>query len=285
MIQDLPLNQPIYVSFFRNMDRLMRMYVDTHLHLDEPWKKPQDAMTEEKRQKAIKDINDNQIVTFVMSVDISTYENVIEYCKQSKYLFPAFGILPWYAHEYKDRLDEVAKLCDEALMFGEIGLDEKYARDKACIPYQQPLFDVFCKAAEKHDLILNLHFRDKEEEFVDILSSYDVRKPILHSYSGSLKLMNKVNDLGYYYSTGYRYESRSKTVVEVLNNIPSDKLLLEIDTLHDGIPSIVYARILDTIAEIRNTTPEEIEALNQKNVLALIDNHPRLVEITKLLNK
>ena len=36
-------------------------------------------------------------------------------------------------------LDEIRKLYKNALMLGEIGLDERNARDKACIPYQRPM--------------------------------------------------------------------------------------------------------------------------------------------------
>ncbi|MFX1250045.1 MAG: TatD family hydrolase [Promethearchaeota archaeon] len=263
------------------------MYVDTHLHLDEPWlNKVQD------RQKVIQDITEHHIVTFAQSCDIPSYDKILQYSKQSKYIFPSFGILPWYAHEYVDRFDEVAQLCEEALMLGEIGLDERNARDKACIPHQRPLFEVFLEAAEKYNMIMNLHFRGTEKEGFEILKTYRIKKAIFHFYSGSLELMDDINDLGFYYSMGpvnlsRLSEERKQFIIEKIRKIPDDLLLLEIDVLPSGtnfkVPSVVFANMLSTIAEIKNTTSEEIEALNQKNVLKLIDNDSRLDKITELL--
>ena len=87
----------------------------------------------------------------------------------TEYIFPSFGILPWYAHDYVDRFDEIAELCKNAIMLGEIGLDEVNARDKACIPDQRPMFEIFLKSAET---------------FVDIVASE--KEPILvHCYAGN----------------------------------------------------------------------------------------------------
>jgi TatD DNase family protein len=263
------------------------MYIDTHLHLDEPWLKDPDD-----RQKVIQDITENQIITFAQSCDILSYEKILEYSKQSPFIFPSFGILPWYAHEYVERFDEISNLCEEALMLGEIGLDERNARDKACIPHQRPLFEVFLKAAEKHNMIMNLHFRGTENEGFDILKSYNIKKAIFHFYSGSLELMDDINDQGFYYSMGpidlnRIPRERRNFIIEKIRRIPNDLLLLEIDVLphrpNFEVPSVVFSNMLKTIAKIRNTTSEEIEALNHKNVLKLVDNDPKLSKITELL--
>jgi len=73
------------------------MYVDTHLHLHKPW-----LSNQKNRQKAIADITQNKIVTWAQSCDIPSYQETLEYSKQSEYIFPSFGILPWYAHEYAE---------------------------------------------------------------------------------------------------------------------------------------------------------------------------------------
>ena len=147
------------------------MFIDTHLHLEKRWLKD-DA----HRQLAIDDINKNKIITWAVTSDIPAYKKTLEYAKQSKYIFPCFGVLPWYAHEYVDRFDEIAKLCEEAIMLGEIGLDEKYAKEKACIPHQKPMFEIFLKEAEKNNKIMNLHFRGKERESFEIIKSYKISR-------------------------------------------------------------------------------------------------------------
>ncbi|MGC9781415.1 MAG: TatD family hydrolase [Candidatus Heimdallarchaeota archaeon] len=251
------------------------MFIDTHLHLEKRWLKD-----DTNRQFAIDDINKNKIITWAVTSDIQSYKETIEYAKQSKYIFASFGVLPWYAHEYVDRFDEIAKLCEEAIMLGEIGLDEKYAKDKACIPHQKPMFEIFLKEAEKNNKIMNLHFRGKERESFEIIKSYKIKKPIFHGYSGEIDLMKEINDLGYYYSIGRRYNE------EKLLEIPDDLLLLEIDVLPTEdfkVPSEVFSDMLERYAKVRNITLEELEAINQKNVLRLIGDDPNLNEMKKLI--
>ncbi|MFX0185728.1 MAG: TatD family hydrolase [Candidatus Hodarchaeota archaeon] len=196
-------------------------------------------------------------------------------------MFPTFGILPRYAHKYGDKLDEVRKLCEEALMLGEIGLNVSKSY-KRSIPHQRTLFEVFLEAAEKNNLIMNILFRSTEKEGFEILKSFNIKKAIFHSYSGSLELMAEIIEQGYYFSIGPLNLSRlTKTKIQM---IPDDLFLLETVVLPPGeFPSVIFTRLLNTIAEVRNTTPEELEALNQMNILNLINNDPRLNEITNLL--
>jgi TatD DNase family protein len=263
------------------------LYIDTHLHLDPPW------LTNDKdRQKVVEDISSHKIITLAQSCDIPSYEKILEYSKLSEYIFPSFGILPWYAHEYVERFDEIQKLCEGALMLGEIGLDEKNARDKSCIPHQRPMFDIFLKVAEKQNLILNLHFRGTEREGLEILNSYSLKKPIFHNYSGSIEMMDEITEKGYYYSMGPPYFShRSPSNQEYLKNkiqqIPEDLLLLELDVLPHGkdfqVPSKVFEKMLEEIATVRNISPNELEIINQKNFHTLIGNDSRLSDIQRVL--
>jgi len=235
-----------------------------HLHL--PY------LDENKLDIVIEDITKKKIITWAQSCDIQTYYKILEYSNRSPFIFPSFGVLPWYAHDYVDRFNEIIQLCSEAYMLGEIGLDEKYAQDKACIPYQLPLFEIFLKEAEKNNKIMNCHFRGKERDSFEIVKSYNVKKLIFHGYSGDIDLMKDITDEGYYYSLGPRYNE------EKLKLIPEDLLLLEIDVLPRDkdfqLPSEKFLEMLTRFAKIRGSTPEEIEAINQKNVLKLISDNP-----------
>lgn len=268
------------------------MYVDTHLHLYEPWLSDEERITEADRQKIIADITQNEIVTWAQSCDIPSFEKTLKYSKQSEYIFPSFGILPWYAHEYADKLGEITTLCEEALMLGEIGLDEKYAPNKASVPHQRPLFEAFLAASKKHNLILNLHFRGGlEREGFEYLKSYDIKKAIFHSYSGSPDMIKEINDQGYYYSYGAanfdgRGNPRKERLTERLQLIPDDLLVLEIDVIQKSnfqVPSKVFSKMLRAVAEFRKTTPEDIEATNHKNVCRLVEDDPKLKSMEQLL--
>ena len=270
------------------------MYINIHFHLDDPWLKGA-----QRRQEVIQDIDRNRIVTFAQSCSIESYEKILSYSDQSKFIFPSFGILPWYAHKYIDRREEVIELCEEAMMLGEVGLDERNAEDKACIPHQRPLFKIFLEAAETKNLLMNLHFRGTEEEGLNLLKSYNIKKAIFHSYSGSLELMEQITDQGYFYSVGLSslFLNRMKSArrdlfVEKVKNIPDDLLVLEIDELPTiewfkmdfELSSTLFPKIIKAIAEIRNSTPEEIESQCHKNVSKLIGGDSRLNNIAKILN-
>jgi TatD DNase family protein len=263
------------------------MYIDTHLHLCNRW------LDDVRRPKAIADIDKNKIITWAQSWDIPSYEAALEYSKESKYIFPAFGVLPWEAYDYKDRFDEIAKFCTEALMLGEIGWDERNAQDKRSLPLQKPMLEVFLEAAEKHNLIMNLHFRGGlERDGFELLKSYDSKKAIIHSYSGPPEMIKEINEQGFYVSYGSsRYDKLSpnstKYYKDRISEVHEDLLIIEIDVLERGSdfrpPSVVYPGILNTIAEFRKTSPEEIEAMNQRNVLRLIGDDPKLEEMRKLI--
>ncbi len=263
------------------------MYVDTHLHLDEPW-----LTDSEKRQRVIEDIAANKILTFAQSCDLASYEKTVEWAGQSKYVIPSFGILPWYADQYMDRLDEVAKLCETAIMLGEIGLDLASSRNEATKEEQLALLDVFVKASKTHDMILNLHFRGGiEPEGFEVLKRSGVKRAIFHWYSGTLELMDEINEAGFYYSIGQTNLSRRRPeqreeITQMIRKIPDDRLLLEIDVLPrdaDALPSIIFPRILEDVAEIKGMSVVDVEALNQKNVRELIGDSPRVSEISDLL--
>ena len=261
--------------------------IDTHLHLDEPW-----LSDDELRKRTIEDITTNKIVTWAQSCDIPSYEKTSKYAEHSEYIFPSFGILPWYANEYMDRLDKVARLCDDALMLGEIGLHEG-ERIESTTKEQDTLFEVFLEAAEKHNKIMNCHFRNGlEPKGLEVMKSYGIKKGIFHSYSGPAEMIDEITDNGFYISYGSasfgNLSNRHKEYFETrIPKVHEDFLIIEIDVLAQGKefrpPSVVFLEIVKTIARMRNTTPEEIVALNHKNVLRLIGNDMKLKPMADLL--
>ena len=264
------------------------MYIDTHLHLCNRW------LDDIRRPKAIADIDKNKIITWAQSWDFPSYKEALKYSQKSEYIFPAFGVLPWEAYDYKDRFDEITKLCEDALMLGEIGWDEKNAEVKRSIPYQIPMLEVFLEAAEKHNLLMNLHFRGGlERKGFELLKSYDAKKCIIHAYSGPPVMIKETNEQGHYISYGSsRFGSLTKSQKSYykrrISEVHEDLLIIEIDVLQRGDkfrpPSEVYPDILKDIAEFRNTTPEEIEAMNHRNVLRMIGDDPKLKEMKTLLS-
>ena len=78
-----------------------------------------------------------------------------------------------------------------------------------------------------------------------------------------------------------------KSIFDRVAKVHEDFLIVEIDVLQRGenfkLPSEIYPIILEVIAEARKTTPEEIEAINQRNVLKMISDDPNLKNMKDLI--
>ncbi|NHJ06275.1 MAG: hypothetical protein EAX90_15725 [Candidatus Heimdallarchaeota archaeon] len=65
-------------------------------------------------------------------------------------------------------------------------------------------------------------------------------------------------------------------------------LILVIDCLdmeNFELPSQIFPKLQKAIADYKNTTPEEIEAANHKNMMRLVGNDPKLKDMRKLLKE
>ncbi|MFW9851199.1 MAG: TatD family hydrolase, partial [Candidatus Thorarchaeota archaeon] len=180
----------------------------------------------------------------------------------------------------------------DALMLGEIGLHEG-ERIKSTTKEQDALFEVFLEAAEKCNKIMNCHFRNGlEPKGLEVMESYGIKRGIFHSYSGLPEMIEKITENGFYISYGspsFRNLSKKhrEYFEERIPKVHEDFLIIEIDVLARGKdfkpPSEIFPAIVKTIARMRKTTPEEIVALNQKNVLRLIGDDPKLKPMVDLL--
>ena len=106
-------------------------------------------------------------------------------------------------------------------------------------------------------------------------------------------MIEKINDNGHYISYGSAsYYNLSKAMKGYLSKrvpkVSDDFLIIEIDVLRrDKVykpPSVVIPKILEVLAEAKKTTPAEIEAMNQRNVLRMISDDPKLNEMKTLLS-
>ena len=108
------------------------MYIDCHTHLD---------FFEDNIDKAIEEINNNEILTLANSMDIESYIKNKEYSKKSKFIKPCFGIHPWKAAEYTGDLQELISYIEESEIIGEIGLDYLWVEDKNTFEPQRKVFN------------------------------------------------------------------------------------------------------------------------------------------------
>lgn len=244
------------------------MYIDCHTHLD---------FFENKIDEAIKDINENKILTLANSMNIESYIKNKEYSKQSEFIIPCFGMHPWKAEEYKGDLKNLIPYIEESEIIGEIGLDYLWVKDKSTFEPQRRIFYFMLEESIKRNKVISLHTKDAEKEIYRALKKYNYNKAIIHWYSGDIETLDKLIDLGCYFtiSVDLGYSEKS---YEVLNKIPMDKLLVETDgptalewvNGNYGYPSEIK-KIYEKVAECKEITVIELLDIVKENLENLLE--------------
>ncbi|WP_404988488.1 TatD family hydrolase [Clostridium culturomicium] len=195
------------------------MYVDAHNHLD---------FYGENIGEAISDINDNKIITLANSMDVDSYILNKEYAKQSEYIIPTFGIHPNSVSEFAGELKDIIPYIEESTLIGEIGLDFLWVEDRSLDSKQREIFYFILDESIKRSKFVSIHTKNAEQEIYEALKIRNYNKAIIHWYSGPLDILDKLIELGCYFTIsvdlGY-----SDLTEEVLKRIPLDKLLVETD--------------------------------------------------------
>lgn len=243
------------------------MYIDCHTHLD---------FFEDKIEEAIKDINENKILTIANSMNIESYIKNREYSKESEFIIPCFGMHPWKAAEYKGDLKNLIPYIEESEIIGEIGLDYLWVEDKSTFEPQRRIFYFMLEESIMRNKVISLHTKDAEEEIYMALKKYNYNKAIIHWYSGDIETLDKLIDLGCYFtiSVDLGYSEKS---YEVLNKVPMDKLLVETDgptalewvNGNYGYPSEIK-KIYEKVAEYKDITVEELLNIVKENLENLL---------------
>lgn len=241
------------------------MYVDAHTHLD---------FFKENIDKAIKDINENKIITLANSMDIESYILNKEYGKRSDYIIPCFGIHPWRADRFSGRFEDIIPYIEESKVIGEIGLDYVWVEDKNTFPKQREIFKFILEESINRGKIVSIHTKGAEKEIYNLLKKYNYNNVIIHWYSGDLDILDKLVEIGCYFTIsvdiGY-----SELTEEVLKRIPLDKILSETDgpTALEwvngdyGYPSEIK-RVVDDISKcLKNGNIKNIIKENWRNLL------------------
>lgn len=249
------------------------MYIDCHTHLD---------FFENNIDKAIEDINKNKILVLANSMNIESYIKNKEYSKKSEFIKPCFGIHPWKAADYKGDLKALVPYIEESEIIGEIGLDYLWVEDKSTFEPQRRIFYFILEESIKRNKVISLHTKDAEEEIYKALKKYNYSRAIIHWYSGDIKILEKLIDLGCYFTISVDMGYSEKTC-EVLSKIPMDKLLLETDgpTALEwvngdyGYPSEII-KVYEKVAKFKDIKMEELLIIIEENLKKLLNKELRV---------
>ncbi|MCZ7673761.1 MAG: TatD family hydrolase [Chloroflexi bacterium] len=87
------------------------MLVDAHTHLDH--------YSDEQLGRVVAEIETHQILTLSNSMDVPSYRRNQAIAGRCERIIPSFGIHPWQAAEYVDKLEAVRPLLAESRLLGK----------------------------------------------------------------------------------------------------------------------------------------------------------------------
>ncbi|WP_163192741.1 TatD family hydrolase [Clostridium thermarum] len=249
---------------------------DSHAHYD-------DGDFNEDREQVIKEIQEAGVVG-VLNCG-STIEGArmsLKLAEKYDIFYAAVGIHPEHADQLDEAVFEEIKAMakhQKVKAIGEIGLDY-YWEENPPREVQQSTFRKQMALAEELGLPVVIHDREAHEDTLKIIKEFPKVKGVLHCFSGSVEFAKQCLKEGYYLGiTGVVTFKNAKKIVEVVKEVPMDRLLVETDcpymapTPYRGKRNrsdyILY--ILEEMANIKGVTVEEMCDKTRENIGDLLN--------------
>jgi TatD DNase family protein len=239
-------------------------FIDSHIHLaDSSYIPKLDEVISiaEKSNVSALIANAENFQTSLVTIDLADrYPDLV---------FPAIGMHPWYASsttitEADDVAALIASKTEKLVAVGEIGLDKAYAKSVDQMESQVKVLQRMLESAEKSGLPVIIHSRKSVVEVLEKIVSYNLKKVVLHWFSGPIELVSSIMQKGYYLTFGPSVVY-AKHIRELAKRASDDLILTETDgpvkyhgifegkdTFPDFIPIVVKE-----IADIKRVKMDE----------------------------
>lgn len=214
---------------------------------------------------------------FLPAIDSSEHESLLALEAR----FPGkciamMGLHPCYVKEnYKAELDLVERYLKSRPFsaVGEIGLD--YYWDQTFAGEQKEAFRLQVQWSIDHRLPIVIHSRNAVQDCISILQEFPKGSPrgIFHCFSDDLPTAHQIMDLGFYMGIGGVVTYKKAGLDAVVAQLPLESLVLETDAPY--LPPVPFRGkrnessylkyIAGKIAEVKNTTVEEVAAITTAN--------------------
>lgn len=250
--------------------------IDTHSHYDdEAFDDDREAVFQQLQENGVKNVVN--CATSRESIGITN-----ELTKRHSFIYGALGIHPSNANEFnrniKGDIVNIINGNDKILAIGEIGLDY-YWEENPSKEIQKEVFRDQMELAKELNLPVIIHDRDAHEDTLNIMKEYPDVKGVVHCFSGSVEFAKECLKLGYYIGiTGVVTFKNAKKIINVIKEVPLDRLLVETDCPYMApIPNrgkrnkSDYIRyIIEQIAIIKEIEPIELNMVLNDNFYRLI---------------
>ena len=255
------------------------MLIDAHAHVDKYG---------EDLEAALKEITERRIFTIATAMDLPSYKQMWLIAERCDLVLATFGIHPRRAPEYANRLRELSPYIEASPAIGEIGLDFHWVKDRSEYSAQLKVLEYFLAAAREQNKFVNLHTKGAEKKILELLEHYDVKRAIIHWYSGPLDVFRAMAQFGAYFTVGVEV-LYSDTIRAIAKEIPDHLLLTETDNPGGlkwlkgvvGMPKDIE-KVVDAIAGVRSASPASIIRTIHDNCLQMMKDDPWLQDVREL---
>ena len=212
----------------------MYKLIDTHCH-------PQLGAYDDDRDEVIRHALEQGIGMIAVGTTFEDSAVGIELVKKypDKPMWATVGVHP--TDETLAGID-ISKLKDlvrqpKVVAIGETGLDYFHEDDPEALQLQSDIFEQHILLSLESQLPLIVHCRDLPGKFfaydhvLALLKRHNVKKFVMHCYSGDWAHADQFLDLGGYLSfTGIVTFPKSETMQEVATKTPADRIMVETDS-------------------------------------------------------
>ncbi len=248
------------------------MLFDTHAHYD-------DKRFDEDRDKLLASLPAHDIGLILNpGCDVETSRKAVSYAQKYAFVYAAVGIHPENINESWNNdlsvIQELAQTEPKVRAIGEIGLDYYWEKDEHARARQQVVFARQMELARELDMPVIVHDRDAHGDCMEITRRYPEVRGVYHCYAGSVEMARELLRLGYYLSfTGVITFKNARRAIEVIREVPIDRLMIETDAPYmtpepfrgRRNSSLYVYRMAETIAEIKGMSVEEVERITTEN--------------------
>tara|TARA_Y100000310_G_scaffold131061_1_gene130275 strand:- start:965 stop:1696 length:732 start_codon:yes stop_codon:yes gene_type:complete len=197
------------------------MYIDVHCHLD--LLKNLDSVIDGAKEAGVR-----CIVT--AGIDSKTNRLVLSYAEKYEGVGAALGIYPdetlkLSESDLQKEIDFIRANANKIKAIGEIGIDWTYPDKEK----QIAAFTKQVKLALELDKPIVVHSRKAEADAIDLLEQLNVKKCVMHYFSGNMKLVERIVQNGWKLSvpTCVVYSEQFQSLIA---NTPVENLLCETDS-------------------------------------------------------
>ena len=253
------------------------MIFETHAHYD-------DDRFKDDRDETIERVHEKGVAPIInVGASIGSTMTTIELAKKYDFIYAAVGVHPSDIADLNEETFAWLKeqtAWERTVAVGEIGLDYYWDKEPKVQENQRYWFKRQLELAAEASLPVIIHSRDAAQDTMEIMTEAAKKniRGVIHCYSYSPEMAREYVKLGYYIGVGGVVTFKNaKKLVQTVSELPLDRILLETDcpymapephrgTRNDS-SNIPY--VISKIAEIKGTTPDEVERVTRANAFEL----------------